>query len=92
MRMPSSTAAPAPPVPAYVGGAWPLSAGGATGGNGASLGRSGTPSYGASPYGKSVDMVDVCAQIMNSGAARSARLAMPPLLGTEQAGPVLGAI
>jgi len=84
--MPSSTAAPAPPVPAYVGGAWPLSAAGATGGNGASLGRSGTPSYGASPYGKSVDMVDVC------GAARSARSAMPPLLGTEQAGPGLGAI
>ncbi|KAK9841975.1 hypothetical protein WJX81_002205 [Elliptochloris bilobata] len=66
MRMPNGAAAPALPAPAYVGGAWPLSAGGGSGG-GMSLGRGGTPSYGASPYGKSVDMVDVCAQIMNSG-------------------------
>ena len=68
MRMPSSAAVPPAPALAYVGSAWPLSAGGGGSAGGTSVGRGGTPSYGASPYGKSVDMVDVCAQIMNSGA------------------------
>ena len=73
MRMPSGAVAPPPLAPAYVGSAWPLSAGAGSAG-GTSLGRGGTPSYGASPYGKSVDMVDVCAQIMNSGALPRAAL------------------
>ena len=68
MRMPIGTAAPPAPALAYVGSAWPLSAGGGGSAGATSMGRVGTPSYGASPYGKSVDMVDVCAQIMNSGA------------------------
>ncbi len=43
------------------GPSWPMAA--------SSMGRSvATAGMGTSPYGKSVDMVDVCAQLMDSGA------------------------
>ena len=79
---------PAATGTSWVGPSWPLA-----GSGGASLGR-GMPalSMGTSPFGKSVDMVDVCTQLMEGARAvchaPPAPVALfwlfPPLLGCKQ--------
>lgn len=48
----------APPVPTWAGPSWPIA--------GSSVGARNL-TMGTSPYGKSVDMVDVCEQLMGAG-------------------------